>query len=212
MMFPLSSLTPPRRILIAAVGVGITVGIMSHVAAQPFAGEDEIHACVNTAGNLWIVAPDEECGTAQVRLTWSIQGPPGPEGPQGPEGPEGPDGPQGPAGPAGPQGPAGPEGPAGPAGTLSVTTRSVIETVVPNLHFMVSAACAAGETLLGGGFLWHPVGEPTTPSSSPLFVVHSSYHDVLMVSPTWTVEGVNRNTVAADIEVQVLCAAADAAS
>jgi len=75
-----------------------------------------IHACLNPAGQIRIVGPDENCRPQETPLDWNIVGPTGPQGPPGPEGPTGPTGPQGPTGPEGPEGPTGPQGPTGPSG------------------------------------------------------------------------------------------------
>lgn len=96
-------------------------------------GDGKIHACVQMGnhrgdddshndgrrGDIRIIRADDRCRPGEIRLVWSIFGPPGPPGPAGPKGPQGQVGPQGPkgaAGPAGPQGNAGPQGPQGVPG------------------------------------------------------------------------------------------------
>jgi hypothetical protein len=105
----------------------VLVGITSWVSARG----DVIHACVNPAGQIRIVAANDACRPQETPLQWNTmapQGPPGPKGDKGDPGPPGPEGPQGcpgpqgekgdpgPPGPEGPQGPSGPEGPQGPPG------------------------------------------------------------------------------------------------
>lgn len=63
-------------------------------------GDNEmIYACMNPAGHIRIVEPDEACHGRETPLVWSIVGPPGPEGPEGPPGPQGEQGPRGEQGP-----------------------------------------------------------------------------------------------------------------
>jgi hypothetical protein len=99
----------------------VLVGITSWVSARG----DVIHACVNPAGQIRIVAANDACRSQETPLQWYTmgpQGPPGPKGdkgdpgPPGPAGPQGPPGPQGEEGDPGPPGPAGPQGPSGPQG------------------------------------------------------------------------------------------------
>src|SRR5437763_5980139 len=90
-------------------------------------------------------------------------GAPGPAGPAGPAGATGPAGPAaatGPAGPTGATGPVGPTGATGPAGPTGATgppatTVATNSTTVPNLRagarITVTATCAPGKALLGGG-------------------------------------------------------------
>jgi len=93
----------------------VLVGITSWVSARG----DVIHACVNPAGQIRIVAANDACRPRETPLQWNImgsQGPPGPEGPQGPPGPQGEKGDPGPPGSEGPQGPPGPQGEEGDPG------------------------------------------------------------------------------------------------
>lgn len=89
-------------------------------------------------------------------------GDPGAAGPTGPTGATGAQGPPGPAGAAGAEGqqglpgatgPAGPPGPSGVGTTTVVTTTSVVN---PGNTKTVTAACTAGDLILGGGFSIDP--------------------------------------------------------
>lgn len=116
-------------------------------------------------------------GTAGPAGPQGEAGPPGPPGPKGEKGdpgvaggaaavgPEGPQGERGPAGPAGPKGdtgntgPKGDKGDTGERGPSGVTRVSVRQTQSSPLSISsnsstvnyVSASCASGETLTGGG-------------------------------------------------------------
>ena len=52
-------------------------------------GDDEIHACLNPAGQIRIVDSIDECKKQETALTWNQQGPPGPQGEPGPQGDQG---------------------------------------------------------------------------------------------------------------------------
>jgi hypothetical protein len=111
---------PSAKQIVASIAIIalVLVGITSWV----FARGDVIHACVNPAGQIRIVAANDACRSQETPLQWNTMGPQGPPGPKGDKGDPGPPGPGGPQGPPGPQGeegdpgPPGPEGPQGPPG------------------------------------------------------------------------------------------------
>jgi hypothetical protein len=82
-----------------------------------------IRACVNRAGQIRIIGPNDNCMWWEILIAWSTVGVTGPTGPIGPTGAQGPTGPTGAAsnvpGPTGPTGPAGVQGPTGPTGAAS---------------------------------------------------------------------------------------------
>src|SRR5436309_6560583 len=138
-----------RRVPRLVVG-GLMLGsILVFVPAQTFAqglSNDVIYGCVTIADNrdkpgkqnghdeagaVRVVKATEQCGSAEVKIHWSIQGPQGVPGlvgatgaqglaglagPQGPKGDTGAAGAQGPKGDTGTNGPQGPKGDPGVAG------------------------------------------------------------------------------------------------
>jgi hypothetical protein len=64
-------------------------------------------------------------------------------------------------GPMGPMGPTGETGPAGPEGPQSISGKTYrVESGFVNGNPAIAIAnCAAGDTLLSGGFFWDSVGE-----------------------------------------------------
>lgn len=146
----------------------------------------------------------------EFEVTLGAIGPEGSQGPQGDPGPQGPPGPQGDPGSAGPQGPPGPQGeqgeqgPPGSPGFVSIVNRSTTRTVPQFVFASGETWCEPGEILLGGGFVWRPVGDPTGTSSSELLIINSSYRGDFPNGP-WHVEGRNMTT-ARDLEIQAICA------
>lgn len=103
-------------LILVALGAGAASASTNVVAAQ-----ETIYACVNPAGKMRIVEPNESCRNNEERVILS----PGPAGPQGPAGPAGPTGPTGPEGPKGDQGDPGETGPAGTTGQDATTVFSI---------------------------------------------------------------------------------------
>jgi len=85
------------------VVVGAIAGMLLASGAAFFAhgSDNQIHACVDRAGNVRIVDSPRNCKRNEEPLNWNMRGPQGPRGPIGPVGPRGPMGPQGPAGTGG---------------------------------------------------------------------------------------------------------------
>jgi type VI protein secretion system component Hcp len=89
------------RLLLPTLVV-LLVGVGLAVAAGRSGRSDEVHACVDKAGNAkgaLRIAP--KCGKGERAVTWSKQGPPGAPGTAGTQGPAGPPGPPGPPGSSG---------------------------------------------------------------------------------------------------------------
>ena len=80
----------------AAVGFVVGASIATIVGVSAHGGDStRIHACVNDAGGLRIVAAAESCKLNETPLDWSVQGAKGDTGLQGPKGDQGEPGPPG---------------------------------------------------------------------------------------------------------------------
>jgi hypothetical protein len=93
-----------------------------------------------------------------------------PAGPQGPKGDTGPQGPKGDPGAQGPKGDQGIQGVKGDPGATNVTTHKATGGAAgPGGYSYAQALCAAGETLVGGGFglTMTNGGQPLVIQSSP---------------------------------------------
>ncbi|MGI8411582.1 MAG: hypothetical protein ACR2QA_03620 [Solirubrobacteraceae bacterium] len=125
----------------------------------------------------------------------------GPRGPRGFIGPRGPRGSVGPTGPAGPQGPAGADGSRLQAGDIR-TAYGPIVIIQPGETKDAFASCAAGERLVGGGYL-----EPNKAA------VAGQTEDVAASSPApsaptsgWFVRATNYNsTYAQSVQASAIC-------
>jgi hypothetical protein len=144
------------RALAVVCAAGLLVLTAGVVAAQTEGSP--INACYdNKSGELRIVLQSDSCNVKkETALSWDREGALGPAGPQGPQGDPGP---KGDAGPAGPQGE---EGPPGPANVREVSKKGMSP---------VTAECAVGETVTGGGhdalqYLGAP--SPVVVSSQPV--------------------------------------------
>jgi hypothetical protein len=144
-----------RALTVVCAG-GLLVLTAGVVAAQTEGSP--INACFdNKSGEFRIVLQGGSCDAKkETALSWNREGPPGPAGPQGPQGDPGP---KGDAGPAGPQGE---EGPPGPANVREVSASGVSP---------VTATCAPGEEVTGGGhdsFQYPGAPSPVVVSSQPV--------------------------------------------
>lgn len=138
-------------------------------SARMQSSEEVLQACyVPASGTTYRIAvtgaPADCVDNSHVRFSWNARGPQGPQGLAGAEGPAGAKGetgatgpvgqlgPAGPPGPQGPQGSAGPPGAPGPAGLQGweIVTRTV--SVQEGQTATVTARCAAGKIVIGGGF------------------------------------------------------------
>jgi hypothetical protein len=141
---------------IAAVVVG------SGVALATVTGGGSVDTCYTKAGGtLRVIDPSTtQCRRNETGLAWTqtpAQGPKGDAGSAGPKGDAGPQGLQGPKGYPGIiglPGPTGPQGPQGPPGSHGYVIVWGEQRSLPPLGAVIgSAACPAGKTPVGGGFL-----------------------------------------------------------
>ena len=147
------------RALAVVCAAGLLVLTAGVVAAQTEGSP--INACVdNKTGELRIVLQSGSCDAKkETELSWNREGAQGPAGPQGPQGVPGP---KGDAGPAGPQGE---EGPPGPANVRKVSASG---------DSPVTAKCAPGEKVTGGGHAanqYEGAPPPVAVSSQPVYNV-----------------------------------------
>src|SRR5437667_268762 len=123
-----------RRVPRLIVGGLIVGSVVAFVPARTFAqgsSNDIIYGCVTIADNrdkpgkqnghdeagaVRIVRATEQCGSGEVKIHWSVQGPQGPVGPAGTQGSVGATGAQGLPGPQGSKGDTGAAGAQGPKG------------------------------------------------------------------------------------------------
>ena len=106
-------------------------------------------------------------------------------------GPAGTKGPAGARGPTGPTGPTGPVGPPGPAATIVVTNSTTVQRVSPATPITVTARCAPGKAILGGG------GRATTKQA---IFLQGSY-PVVATPNGWTVSYAPPSSLTAPVTV-----------
>jgi hypothetical protein len=113
-------------------------------------------------------------------------------------------GPQGDTGPAGPQGPAGADGATGAAGPalggIVIVTATGASNAAAVSTASVSASCAAGHVMLGGG------GRVTTNDAVDLVQLIATYPSA---DDTWTVTGSAsiHNNKTWSVQAYVVCSA-----
>lgn len=209
---------PLQRALMARVtwfGLGLLVAGLTFAAGIASAAipgvSGLINGCYDNRTGLLRVIDSEAGGTCtpkhETAISWNQTGPQGPQGAQGPQGDQGPqgpqgaEGPQGVQGPAGPQGPPGPQGPSGTAGTLTVTVRRTASQTVPaGGNRAEEISCAAGEVLVGGGFIQTSVDVREAFPPGPLPLISAQNYS----SNTWRVEAVNNNVLPINGGVQAV--------
>lgn len=109
------------RGVIAVMCTTVVVLAVSGVAVADH-DEQSVHACVDAAGQVRIVAAPADCRKNETAQTWSEQGPQGKQGIQGVQGEKGDKGDKGDIGPEGPPGEPGLQGDAFYAGVVDVLT------------------------------------------------------------------------------------------
>ncbi|MDX1555654.1 MAG: hypothetical protein R3212_06485 [Xanthomonadales bacterium] len=105
---------------------------------------DLVHACVNPAGHMRLVAPNEGCRDEERAVDWGIQGPPGPPGQDGQDGTDGQDGLDG------QDGQDGSDGLDGVSGYLRVIQTADWQGEPPYSRQMI-IDCPDGRVVLGAG-------------------------------------------------------------
>lgn len=116
----------------------------------------------------------------------------GPDGAAGPTGAPGPDGATGALGPDGGTGPQGPAGPTGASGNASVNVTIVSQaSATDSNNKTVTATCAGGRKVVGGGYVLagagvnNVVAQSNYPSSSTVWTVAAV--EVSNTNSTWSV-------------------------
>jgi hypothetical protein len=145
-----------RSTTLLALGAGLILVVA--VTAAIAQSTQTINACYDSkSGILRIDTGAKPCDSnKETLLSWNQQGQAGTAGPAGPQGPPGPQGEEG------PPGPQGEEGPPGPANVRQVTEKGMSP---------VTAQCAVGETVTGGGhdaLQYEGAPPPVVVSSEPV--------------------------------------------
>ena len=84
-----------KLLLGAALAALVAVGVATYAWAASSADSQTLNACVDTHGNIRLVAVPGACRKGEHAISWNTVGPQGPAGADGATGPAGPQGPPG---------------------------------------------------------------------------------------------------------------------
>ena len=163
-------------------------------------GPTGVAGAIGPAGATGPAGPTGATGATGVA---GATGATGPIGATGPAGPTGATGPMGVAGATGATGPVGATGATGPAGTA--TFNRVVGVVANGEYCTAVACCAAGQTVIGGGYAADTSVATNTKTSNSMYV--SASYPIGTGSTCGATEGWTMKSVNAYVGVSATCQA-----